>query len=246
MNQPRVYRKRPVAVEAMQWVGGRENAQLVMNWAHNYGTIIEWVPVTPEERLDDGTLIVPEIPEHMEILTLEGRMAAHTGDFVIRGVRDEFYPCKAAIFEATYTGVSPAVNEALIRRAKRVIAMVVPTVLNGIQVHRIAKQLAENNLLAPPDTEPASLARPEPQRLDIGVSYHAWAEAAHEAWNEAADAVLDDQGKAFPEFRDRVLEDPEARAAYEQAHEEFEALDQRVTEAEQSGQTEAIDQEDTY
>ena len=38
-----------------------------------------------------------------EIKTLEGTMIARTGDYIIRGVKGEIYPCKADIFEATYT-----------------------------------------------------------------------------------------------------------------------------------------------
>lgn len=38
----------------------------------------------------------------LEILTLEGKMTADVGDWIIRGVKGEFYPCKPDIFEATY------------------------------------------------------------------------------------------------------------------------------------------------
>lgn len=39
------------------------------------------------------------------IATLEGRMIANLGDYIIKGVRGEFYPCKPDIFEATYDTV---------------------------------------------------------------------------------------------------------------------------------------------
>lgn len=44
----------------------------------------------------------------LEINTLEGKMLARLGDYVIRGVKGEFYPCKSDIFEATYREVFEA------------------------------------------------------------------------------------------------------------------------------------------
>ena len=43
--------------------------------------------------------------KHVKIRTLEGEMCAHKGDYIIRGVKGEIYPCKADIFEATYEKV---------------------------------------------------------------------------------------------------------------------------------------------
>jgi hypothetical protein len=40
--------------------------------------------------------------DYMEILTLEGIMKASAGDYIIKGVSGEFYPCKPDIFEKTY------------------------------------------------------------------------------------------------------------------------------------------------
>ena len=40
--------------------------------------------------------------EHLEVHTLEGNMTACPGDYIIRGVNGEFYPCKPDIFEKTY------------------------------------------------------------------------------------------------------------------------------------------------
>jgi hypothetical protein len=42
---------------------------------------------------------------HADIVTLEGTMRADKGDYVIRGVKGEIYPCKPDIFEATYEAV---------------------------------------------------------------------------------------------------------------------------------------------
>lgn len=44
----------------------------------------------------------PDIPEGIYIATLEGEMRADPGDWIIKGVHGEFYPCKPNIFDATY------------------------------------------------------------------------------------------------------------------------------------------------
>jgi len=70
-------------------------------------------PVVIEARLfesiGDGSLIAQwcggsneASPEHVDIATLEGTMRADLGDWIIKGVQGEFYPCKPDIFAATY------------------------------------------------------------------------------------------------------------------------------------------------
>lgn len=76
----RLYRKRPVTVEAVQWDG------------RNLGEIIEF---TAGAAYGDGE-------GELWILTLEGTMHASEDDFIIKGVDGEFYPCKPGIFAATY------------------------------------------------------------------------------------------------------------------------------------------------
>ena len=76
------YRKKPVVVEAVQFTG-------------NFDEIEKFVGGDAEFR--GGTLVVA---------TLEGAMRAWPGDFIIKGVQGEFYPCKPDIFEATYEAVS--------------------------------------------------------------------------------------------------------------------------------------------
>ena len=55
----------------------------------------------------DGTAVCPSsgekpFPKFINIKTLEGFMSAQIGDWIIKGVKGEFYPCKPDIFEATY------------------------------------------------------------------------------------------------------------------------------------------------
>lgn len=78
------YRKRPVVIEAIQWDGSNEPE------------LIEFV----------GDSLKPAVhPDYLEIHTLEGVMTADLGDWIIKGVKGEFYPCKPEIFEATYEEV---------------------------------------------------------------------------------------------------------------------------------------------
>lgn len=92
------YRKKPVEIEAMQWDGTAEGATPIINWMlENGGTARYW----HAGEWDDGA---PEAA-YLSIDTLEGRMLAGKGDWVIRGVQDEFYPCKPDIFAATYEAV---------------------------------------------------------------------------------------------------------------------------------------------
>jgi hypothetical protein len=77
------YRKRPVVIEADRWLPNdracRNNAAMI-----------------PGAKIDGDKLL---------IATLEGTMTASPGDWVIRGVHGEYYPCKPDIFEATYEPV---------------------------------------------------------------------------------------------------------------------------------------------
>jgi hypothetical protein len=76
------YRKKPVVVEALRFNG--DNFKECKNFiGDNY----------------DNTLNFPNIK------TLEGTMAVNTGDWIIKGVKGEFYPCKPDIFELTYEKV---------------------------------------------------------------------------------------------------------------------------------------------
>lgn len=47
----------------------------------------------------------PDNPNILSVQTLEGKMTALKGDWIIKGIKGEFYPCKPEIFEATYEPV---------------------------------------------------------------------------------------------------------------------------------------------
>ena len=77
------YRKKPVEIQAIQWVS--DNIEQVY------------------EMLDDNLIINTDEDEVKHFInTLEGKMEMAWGDYVIQGVKGEFYPCKPDIFELTY------------------------------------------------------------------------------------------------------------------------------------------------
>lgn len=82
-----LYRKKPIVIEAMQFTN--ETKDQVFNW------------VTCNRYAD----YTPAADPCLRIETLEGEMTAHFGDWVIKGVKGEFYPCREDIFEATYEPV---------------------------------------------------------------------------------------------------------------------------------------------
>jgi len=83
------YRKKPVIIEAMQFFGV------------NYEEISTWSGGRAYIR---GTRL-PKEEQEMEIQTLEGDMRANFGDFIIKGVEGEFYPCKPSVFLLSYEEV---------------------------------------------------------------------------------------------------------------------------------------------
>ena len=78
------FRKKPVVIEAIQWDGT------------NTATILSWIDHT-HARVQEGYLVIP---------TLEGPHMASQGDWIIKGIKEEFYPCKPDIFQATYETVA--------------------------------------------------------------------------------------------------------------------------------------------
>jgi hypothetical protein len=75
------YRKKPVVIDAIKFTG------------LNHDEIADFCSPTIIKVGGGFTLLIP---------TLEGEMTANKGDYIIRGIKGEFYPCKPDIFEATY------------------------------------------------------------------------------------------------------------------------------------------------
>lgn len=81
------YIKMPVAVEAVR-----------LDIPNNDREVLEFIGAFDE----NGSAIVDFEKKTMAIPTLEGVMTAQNGDYIIKGIEGEFYPCKASIFEASY------------------------------------------------------------------------------------------------------------------------------------------------
>ena len=79
------YRKKPVEIDAIQWVS--DNIEQV------YEMLGDNLIINTDEDKDEV--------KHF-INTLEGKMEMSWGDYIIKGVKGEFYPCKSDIFELTY------------------------------------------------------------------------------------------------------------------------------------------------
>jgi hypothetical protein len=84
------YRKKPVVIHAVQLV------------EDNPGAIVGWINHQGGDAFMRGGNGGGAIGGTVAIKTLEGTMWAEQGDWIIRGVAGEFYPCKPDIFEATY------------------------------------------------------------------------------------------------------------------------------------------------
>lgn len=92
------FRKKPVVIEAVQYVGS-ESAE----------SVFAFCPDVSREPGCDGDFLIH---------TPEGTMRASKGDWIIRGIKGEFYPCKPDIFAATYEPVVKSTSAPSILMAK--------------------------------------------------------------------------------------------------------------------------------
>jgi hypothetical protein len=80
------FRKKPVVIEAVQFNGVENDLQELFDLAKD----------------STRELVVDALENYLTIQTLEGEMRADVGDWIIKGVQGELYPCKPDIFEKTY------------------------------------------------------------------------------------------------------------------------------------------------
>jgi hypothetical protein len=97
MGDPQRFRKKPVEIEAWQWVSGKPESL-----AHE---IAQWCGGQYDPDVAGGCGPNGEDWGDLTIETLEGTMIVSPYDYVIKGVKGEFYPCKPDIFAATYEAV---------------------------------------------------------------------------------------------------------------------------------------------
>lgn len=86
------YIKKPIPIEALQIDYNPEELHAFLGENDTFSLIID---------LQEITVIIH---------TLEGDMTAHFGDYIIKGIKGEFYPCRKDIFEESYTEWRPGVD----------------------------------------------------------------------------------------------------------------------------------------
>lgn len=94
------FRKKPVVIEAVQWTG--RNWQEVLDFCTVPDEVCGGVPAI---FITNDVANVGGGRRPVLIETLEGTMRGEVGDWIIKGVAGEFYPCKPDIFKRTYEPV---------------------------------------------------------------------------------------------------------------------------------------------
>ena len=96
------YRKLPVIIEAVQYDGA--NLGIIKKWAEESGSNRNIYQYEYSYRYSRDMPLA--YTTALVIETLEGEMRANIGDWIIRGISNEFYPCKPDIFKATYEEIN--------------------------------------------------------------------------------------------------------------------------------------------
>ena len=84
-------RKKPVVIDGIEWTGN--NLKEIIDFTGLHKSAQQWT-------WEEYEKVVKE--EGLKIFTLEGPLRASIGDWILKGVKGEFYPCKSDILEATY------------------------------------------------------------------------------------------------------------------------------------------------
>lgn len=80
--------KKIATIDAMEWDGSEESTKAIYQWASEYGVTLHWM-----------------VDDKLKIPTLEGPMYASVGDFIAKGIKDEFWAIKPDVMAATYEEV---------------------------------------------------------------------------------------------------------------------------------------------
>ena len=88
------FRKKPVVIEARQIDDTFEGIHEIIEWVNSCNTRFD--------PMNSLTWTISSYYGEIRILTEEGEMTARKGDWIIKGIAGEFYPCKSDIFAATY------------------------------------------------------------------------------------------------------------------------------------------------
>ena len=98
------FRKKPVVIDAKQASGTPESNREIIDWTRGSAT-----PAFMDTEVRNCSAEHPDGFDYpvLKINTLEGTMTVAQGDWIIKGVKGEFYPCKPDIFAATYEEAEP-------------------------------------------------------------------------------------------------------------------------------------------
>lgn len=135
------YRKKPVVIEAFRWTGGPDQTE-------NPQWCVDAILAGTVRFENSGT---PDVA--MLIDTLEGTHRANQGDFIIKGVKGELYPCKPDIFALTYEPASTPTDETAtatiegMRGDVRKLNLAIYAITVELSNFRIPKQSRINNAL---------------------------------------------------------------------------------------------------
>lgn len=108
-EKPQSFVSNPVVIEAMQFRGDLDQAAELVDWIlENNGEAAYFRARDRKEIKHEGRpkQIIPAREPVIRIETLEGIMVASIGDWIIKGTKGEFYPCKPDIFREKYSPVS--------------------------------------------------------------------------------------------------------------------------------------------
>ena len=111
VQTPTRFRKKPTVIEAIQWRG--TNLKEVIDFTGLHRSVHNWTWEEYKDTVARGGL---------KVFTLNGPVAVEVGEWIIKGIKGEFYPCKQDIFEATYEReplyTQPPANNAAVQEPK--------------------------------------------------------------------------------------------------------------------------------
>lgn len=90
------FRLRPIVVEAMQYDGSADSFNCIWDWACPSNDTLK-SPVHFDNTDDD--------PGMLYVQTIDGERKAFPGDWIVKGVAGDFFPCKSDVFEQIYEQV---------------------------------------------------------------------------------------------------------------------------------------------
>lgn len=96
------FRKKPVIIDAVQFSKTTQSVLEIYKFVHGEGSVALKSSID-HDKFDEYADAI--IKNGFNIITLEGTMKAFPSDWIIKGIKGEFYPCKDDIFQKTYEAV---------------------------------------------------------------------------------------------------------------------------------------------